>query len=94
MQVTPEQEAWLSLTCQRTAGVGSVCRKPWLQPAISSSISSAVPQCIKAEKKKSAQNKVLGMAETQICRVQSPSPCDYTHTRAQKQKLVLSAVFK
>lgn len=34
------------------------------------------------------------MAETQICRVQSPSPCDYTHTRAQKQKLVLSAVFK
>lgn len=31
------------------------------------------------------------MAKTQICTVQSLFPCDYTHTRAHKQKLVLSA---
>lgn len=34
------------------------------------------------------------MVKTQICRVQSPFPCDYTHTRAHKQKLVLAAVSK
>lgn len=30
--------------------MGSVCRECWLQPAISSNISTAVPQCIKAGK--------------------------------------------
>lgn len=34
------------------------------------------------------------MVKTQICRVQSPFPCDYTHTRAHKQKLVRAAVSK
>lgn len=56
MQVTSVQAAWLSLTCQRTAGVGSVCRKSWLQPAVSSNISSAVPPCIKAEKNQHKTN--------------------------------------
>lgn len=84
--------AWASLACHLNC-LGGICLHKVLASAsreINSTISTIVPQYIK-EATNHHKNQVLRAVKAQICRLQSPFPCDSASpTRAHEQKASLT----